>query len=182
MKLPLSIMQEARLDSPRINQNLPELADCRECLRTTVEAFAAVFRIKQRSTSSLEEYVEAVQIASQRYSDFAASVKAVTNAQRVLQATSPPGAYHVSAAEAAAMGQYTYFDPPVREIPEAELLTTTLPDEIQPSDAIIARTAQTPLNRDGIPVVRPEEPTSIFHGIPVAEATIAPPAAKEKTE
>lgn len=84
-----------------------------------------------------------------------------------------PGAYQVTAAAAAAVGRYGNTAPPLR-VPEA--IPAVGIDRYQPPADIIGRTAQTPENLDGIPVVRAEMVTEAPHDIPVVQAyNISPP-------
>jgi hypothetical protein len=145
---------EASLESPQINRALPEYEPCKTALIKATQSFRTAFEILNNNSKSWAEYAHAITEASHDYTALANTVRIFTDAQRAHSLESPPGAFHITAAEAAAQGIHQYGDAS-RPIIEPESVPFADATTIQfASDHVIAQTARTPNNPDGYPVVR----------------------------
>ncbi len=144
---------ESSLNAPGINRALPEYALCKAALIKAIDSFRKAFETLNDPKKSFDEYVERLTETSRDYSALATAVRLFTDAQREASLASPPGAFKVTAAEAAAQGIH---QPPdaLRAIiePEATPIAVAMPI----ANHIAAQTAKTPKNPHGYPVVKAE--------------------------
>ncbi|MFZ4116559.1 MAG: hypothetical protein ACOYK6_07550 [Chthoniobacterales bacterium] len=145
---------EASLEGPQINRALPEYEPCRRALIKAIQSFRTAFEILNNDSKSWAQYADAITEASHDYTALANATRIFTDAQRAHSLASPPGAFHISAAEAATQGIHQYDDAsrPIIE-PEAVPFADATTIQFAP-DHVIAKTARTPNNPDGYPVVR----------------------------
>ncbi len=159
------------------NQTLPEYRTCLECFNHGEEAFDHALQLFHNKKTPWSEYNDSIQSAADAFTTFAASVENLRTAQAAATALIPPGAYHISAEEAAREGSFYYHEPlPPREPVEA--IPVNLPiGHLQPlpeTDPALRLLRKAPYRPDGLPIVQAEAPIMMVHGIPVAEATIVP--------
>ena len=159
------------------NQNLPEYRICLEGFNHAEEAFDHALQLLHNKKTPWSEYTEAIQSAADSFTAFATSIQNFRTTQAAATALIPPGAYHISAEEAAREGSFYYHEPlPPREPVEA--IPVNLPvGHLQPlpeTDPALRLLRKAPYRPDGLPIVQAEAPIMMVHGIPVAEATIVP--------
>ncbi len=157
------------------NQNLPEYRTCLEGFNHAEEAFDNALQLFHNKNTPWSEYSDAIQSAADSFTAFAASAENLRTAQAAATALIPPGAYHISAEEAALEGSFPYHDhSPPREPVEA--IPVNLPiGHLQPlpeTASALRLLRKAPDRPDALPIVQAEPPIMMVHGIPVAEATI----------
>lgn len=159
------------------NQTLPEYRTCMDSFNHAEEAFDHALQLFHNKNTPWSEYTDAITSAANAFRNFATSVKNLGTAQTAATASMPPGAYRISAEEAANEGSFPYHDHlPARE--PAEAISVNLPiGHLQPlpeKDPALRLLRKAPYRPDSLPIVQAEAPIMMVHEIPVAEASIVP--------
>ncbi len=159
------------------DQSLPAYNTCVICFHRAEEAFANALQLFRNKNTPWSAYQEGIQLASAAFTAFATSVHHLRTAQAAAIALISPGAYHISAEDAAREGSFFHASSqPPREAVEATLVELPM-GHLQPfpkKDAELRLLRKAPYRPDGLSVVQAEAPIMMVHGIPVAEATIVP--------